>query len=149
MPNRAIPRSRQATPASSASPDHAPSGDVDTAAGPLGPRTPLITEWVDLLGAYGEAGFRMRVWTGFPNRLLTAAQGTRGAAELEAALQAIVLEHNGWRGKDGEPLPPASSERFWWSDEVSLELLGVVQETLKRVPFVYARSLTRTAPRSG
>jgi hypothetical protein len=114
MPNRATPPPvvEDRVSGASASVAH---GEGDTAAGLTdlsGPRIPKRIEWLDLPAPY-EA-LRLRVWTNFPHRVLQALDAPKTTAELEASLRAVVLEHNGWVGDDGEPLPDAQSDGFWW-----------------------------------
>lgn len=104
-----------------------------------GPRIPKRTEWLDLPSPYKEAGMRAHIWTNYPNRYLRALQGAAGADGLEAALKACVIGHNGWCSEDGEPLPDAQADGFWWSDAVSTELVAVVRELLLDAPFVTTR----------
>jgi hypothetical protein len=104
-----------------------------------GPHIPKRTEWLSLPEPYGAAGMRALVWTNYPNRYLRALQGGAGADGLEDALKALVIEHNGWLGEDGEPLGDCQSEGFWWSDAASAELVAVVRELLLDAPFAMTR----------
>lgn len=110
-----------------------------TEATAAGPRIPRRTEWLDLPSPYKEAGMRALVWTNYSNKYLRALQGAAGADGLEEALRAIVLEHNGWCSAEGEPLPDAQADGFWWSDAVSTELVAVVRELLLDAPFAMTR----------
>lgn len=112
-----------------------------------GPRMPRRTEWIELPGEYGEAGMRMLVWTSYPHGVGNALRGLKGTDAFKEALAAVVLEHNGWRDADGEPLPPADAPDFWWGDGVSDELVGVVLTILGEVPQRYPKELRANGTR--
>lgn len=112
-----------------------------------GPRMPRRTAWVELPDEYGAAGMEMRVWTNYPHGIANALRGLKGTDAFKEALAAVVLEHNGWRDADGNPLPDARSEDFWWSDGVSDELVGVVLAILGDVPQRYPKGLRTNGTR--
>lgn len=112
-----------------------------------GPRLPRRETWVNLPGDYD--GFRFKLWVNAPKRLWNAVFAAAATAEDEiqpddtpamvqtkadrlkaradaasAALQQIVLEHNGWLDDQGQPFSPASEPAFW--DEIPNELAGLV-----------------------
>jgi hypothetical protein len=89
----------------------------------------------------------MHVWTNYPYRIWKALQGLAEAGGLDAALQATVIEHDGWLDDEGNPLPPAHTPGFWWLDQVSPELVGVVIATLLDVPRQYPKGLRQSGER--
>lgn len=112
-----------------------------------GPRMPRRTAWIELPDEYGAAGMEMLVWTNFPHGIGNALRGLKGTDAFKAALSAVVLEHNGWLDADGEPLPAAQSEDFWWGDGVPDELVGVVLVILADAPQRYPKGLRTNGTR--
>lgn len=112
-----------------------------------GQRMPKRTAWIRLPDEYGEAGMEMRVWVNYPHGIGNALRGLKGTEAFKEALSAVVLEHNGWLGSDGEPLPDAQAEDFWWGDEISDELVGVVLVLLSDVPQRYPKGLRTNGTR--
>lgn len=111
------------------------------------PRMPKRTAWIELPDEYGAAGMEMLVWTNYPHGIGNALRGLQGTDAFKAALSAVVLEHNGWLDADGEPLPAAQSEDFWWGDDVPDELVGVVLVILADVPQRYPKGLRTNGTR--
>lgn len=89
-----------------------------------GVRIPRRERWVTLPGEYGELGMQFLMWVNFPRRINTAITEAEDEAERQQALMQIVLEHNGWIGTDGEPLPPANDPKFW--EDVPDEVAGAI-----------------------
>lgn len=111
----------------------------------VGPRLPRREVWVDLPEEY--PGFKFKMWVNAPQRVWNtiasaakvsplvddatpeqivahAAAAAATTAAVTAALQKIVLEHNGWLDDEGQPFPPASDAAFW--EAIPTELGGVV-----------------------
>lgn len=119
---------------------------------PVGPRLPRREVWVDLPEEY--PGFRFKLWVNAPQRVWNtiASAGKEQAPLLDdatpeqiaaykaaadavttattAALQKIVLEHNGWLDDEGQPFPPAADAGFW--EAIPTELGGLVMASAQR-----------------
>lgn len=110
-----------------------------------GPRMPKHTRWIALPEPYD--GMQIQVWTNYPHGIGNALRGLKGTDAFKAALAACVLAHDGWLDADGEPLPDAQSEDFWWSDGISDELVGVVLAVLADVPMRFPKELRTNGTR--
>jgi hypothetical protein len=103
------------------------------------PRIPTRTEWIDLPGDYGKAGMKMRVWVDYEFRY---SRGVRRTGDIQAALDAIILEHNGWLDQRGRPLPQIGEDPlFWWREDVPPELVVLICGLLEELPKRYPKSL--------
>ncbi len=85
-----------------------------------GPRLPRREAWVDVPE---YEGFRVRLWTNYPRRVLDQL-ASQEPEEVLTALRTVVLEHNGWLDFDGQPFPPASEALFW--EQIPDELAGAL-----------------------
>jgi hypothetical protein len=80
-------------------------GSLDTSSKKLGPRMPGRNDvTISMIGPYGEAGMRLKIWKNYPHKLAVQIQ-TGDDEQASEALCQIVLEHNGWCDEDGNPLP--------------------------------------------
>lgn len=116
-------------PAPQQAPEPFPNGQQPPQSTP-GVRIPRRTEWMvlpwrDLFPDDPEpaGGLRFRCWVTYPRRLIDDIR-SGDEDRMKAALRQIVLEHNGWIGDDGNPLPPATDERFW--DEIPDSIGGAI-----------------------
>lgn len=92
-----------------------------------GPLAPEYETWVDVPG---YPGFRLAIWTDFPQRLLHEI-GSGDEARVLAALRTIIRRHNGWRDRDGTAYPPAAADNFYV--ELSPRLMRATMLALKEV----------------
>lgn len=93
---------------------------------PLEPRAPRVErriKWVDVPTS-NYRGFKIRIWTNFPQRLLDQATGTTDEEEAAAMMSRIVLEHNGWRDEDDNVFPPTNDPAFW--SDIPFELRNAI-----------------------
>ena len=116
----------------------APAGEPPVASS--GPRMPKRLRWVDLPSvdssgqeAYPE--FKVKLWVNYPAALLNEIR-SGDHPRVKAALQKIVLEHNGWLNEEGEPFPPTSDEDFWEiiPTELAAIIISHVQTETTRLP---------------
>ena len=98
-----------------------------------GPQVKRREAWVDLPAEY--EGFRFRVWLNAPTRVWGELNGESEQQAL-AALQRLVLEHNGWLDFDGQPYPPASEVKFWEDipTELAACMLVAAQVEMQKLP---------------
>jgi hypothetical protein len=115
--------------------------------------------------AFAEAypGFRFKLWLNYPKPLDRAIRaGPKDVPDADerergtrAALQQVVLEHNGWAMPDetGQPvaLPPPSTDAFWETipDELAAGMVLIVMRAPSRLPNSMIASLTASRPGSG
>lgn len=104
----------------------APAGELPVAT--PGPRMPKRLRWIDLpsvdnSGEEAYPGFRVKLWVNYPAALLNEIRSGEHP-RVKAALQKIVLEHNGWCDDEGTPFPPTDAEDFW--EVVPTELAAIV-----------------------
>lgn len=118
------PTNGASTPAGTSQPAVAP-GPLTPVPEPAGPRAPRILDWVEIPD---YPGFRAKVWVNYPDRLKREAASGDEQRSL-AALQQILLDHNGWLDDEGRPYPPASDPAFW--DEIGLHLAVRIQRAIQ------------------
>ncbi len=109
-----------------------------------GPRITPLAEWIEL-PAEAYPGFKVKIRSNFPQRLANEI-ASGDSARAVAALQAIVLEHNGWCDEDGVPLPPASDPGFWEHPGLPTHLAVTVLSLVNQVASTPPNSLR---PRNG
>jgi hypothetical protein len=99
----------------------------------VGPQIKRRETWVELPGDY--AGFKFRLWVNAPARIWNDLNSDTEEAAL-AALQQLILEHNGWRDFDGEPYPPANESAFWEAipTELAACILVASQSEMQKLP---------------
>jgi len=107
-------------------------------AGPAASAGPQIRRHETWLPVPGYEGFELKLWVNH-DQALRADLYTADTERVEAALKAIVLEHNGWRDYRGQPYPPASDPGFW--EAIPTELAAVAIRVAKSCPFVFPNSL--------
>lgn len=98
-----------------------------------GPQIKRRETWVELPAEY--EGFKFRVWLNAPARLWGDLNADNEKQTL-AALQQLVLEHNGWLDFDGKPYPPASEPQFWTEipTELAACMLVATQTEMQTLP---------------
>lgn len=96
------------------------------------------TKWITLPEELG-ADLRFEMWMSYPQRIRTDLTSGETERATPALLQ-VCLQHSGWRGSDGELLPPMNTVEFWESpelpDEVGAEILCQVLEAPRTHPFL-------------
>lgn len=99
----------------------------------VGPQVKRREAWVELPGDY--AGFKFRLWVNAPTRIWNDLDSTDDKVVL-AALEQLILEHNGWRDFDGEPYPPAIESAFWEAIPTELAACMIVasQGEIQKLP---------------
>lgn len=109
-----------------------------------GPQIKRREAWIDLPPEYD--GFQVKVWLNAPSRLWSELSGGEEAKTM-AALQQIVLEHNGWLDYDGQQYPPANSEAFWQDipTELAACILVAAQAEMQKLPNSIAPRNRRSA----
>lgn len=123
---------------------------------PLTP--PRIVRWVDV---DDYPGYRVKLWINHPRGLREAFSPPTGIEDLdgealqsyvaerkdqlEAALAAIVLEHNGWPDEDGNVLPQPPDPTLW--DRMDQHLANVVMALAFQAPSRLPNSLLPTKRR--
>lgn len=97
-----------------------------------GPIIPGRSVWLDVPE---YPGFKVRLWSNMPNRLLLEID-SRDVPRVQAALLEIVLEHNGWRDEDGNEYPPADTQAFWDAipQELAILVIGLIGEAPRQLP---------------
>jgi hypothetical protein len=113
---------------------------------PTGPRIRHRETWVDV-HPEEYPGFKFRMWANFPSELLldvlragvgeTAAESEAAQDRGIAALNQIVVEHNGWLTEDGRPFPPANTPEFWgpvMPNELGALIIAQIQLTVRALP---------------
>lgn len=100
--------------------------------------------WIKLPGEY--EGFEIKVWANAPAKLWQSIRGgEENQDEALAALSEIMLEHNGWEGFDGEPLPPPSDKEFW--EAIPTELAAAIMIVANEEAMTLPNSLAPTKRR--
>ncbi len=89
-------------------------------------------------------GFTARLWVNYPKRLQNDLK-SGDADKLRAALQQIVVSHNGWCDEAGEVLPQPSAPAFW--DAIPDELAAALLALLVREENVLPNSILARSPR--
>lgn len=96
------------------------------------------TRWVELPPDIAE-GCKFLMVTSYPASLredLTSGDAERATP----ALLSICMEHNGWLGEDGQPLPPMNTMEFWGApnltDEVGATVVSLVLTEPREHPFL-------------
>lgn len=119
---------------------------------------PRIERWLDVPD---YPGYRVRLWINHPRHLRAAFSPPEGIedlegealeayvaerkGQLEAALAAIVLEHNGWPDEDGNVLPQPTDPTLW--DQIDQHLANVVMALAFQAPSQLPNSLLPTRRR--
>lgn len=122
---------------------------------------PRIERWVDVPD---YPGYQVRLWVNYPRALKSAfspldpdeVEKLEGdeldrfvaerKAQVEQALAAIVLEHNGWPDEEGNALPPPQTQGFW-DDMPDQHLMNVVLSLAVNAPSQLPNSLLPTRRR--
>lgn len=89
--------------------------------------------WVSLPDEY--EGFEFKLWVNAPTKLWMQL-GSGNEERSSAAIQKLVLDHNGWLDFDGNAYPEVAEQAFW--EEIPTELaacmLAAAQVEIQKLP---------------
>lgn len=108
-----------------------------------GPRMPKHYQWVDVPE---YEGFKVRVWTNAPYRILLDLD-SGDIARIKSAISHALVETNDWCDYDGDPLPePADADAFF--EKVPMELLAMALRAFRTSGSVLPNLTVRASGRS-
>ncbi len=121
-----------------------PQAQLDSMQRANGPKVRRREKWIQIKDEAYE-GFEFRIWVNYPQRLdIDIRSGDED--KIRAAMQVIVLEHNGWLDEEGNPYPQPTEAEFWnlISNELAAVILALLRMEAARLPNSLMRNWRNT-----